>query len=99
MNPRIKELLSNTMLFTIANMGSKILVFLMVPLYTAVLTTEEYGVSDMVLITAQMLFPLLTVMISEAVLRFCFIHDVETKDVFTIGIRFTAKSILICLIV
>lgn len=99
MNPRIKELLSNTMLFTIANMGSKILVFLMVPLYTAVLTTEEYGVSDMVQTTADMLFPLLTVMISEAVLRFCFIKDVETKDVFTIGIRFTAKSILICMII
>ena len=96
MDSKIKELLSNTMLFTIANMGSKILVFLMVPLYTAVLTTEEYGISDMVQTTAQMMFPLLTVMVSEAVLRFCFIKDIDTKEVFTIGIKLTVKSILIC---
>lgn len=99
MNPRIKELLSNTMLFTIANLGSKILVFLMVPLYTAVLSTEEYGVSDMVQTTAHMLYPILTAMISEAVLRFCFIKDIDTNDVFSIGTMYIVKSILICFVV
>lgn len=89
MNNRLKELLSNTLLFAIANMGSKLLVFLMIPLYTAVLTTEEYGISDMVQTTAQMLFPILTGMIADAVLRFCFIEGINKKNVFTTGLKIT----------
>lgn len=89
MNGRVKELISNSVLFTIANMGSKIIVFLMVPLYTAVLTTEEYGVSDMVQTTAHLLYPVLTCMISEAVLRFCFLKDIDPSQVLSVGIRIT----------
>lgn len=89
MNTKIKELLSNTLLFTIANMGSKIMVFLMVPLYTAVLSTDEYGIADMVQTTATMLIPILTAMIAEAVLRFCFLKEFSSNEVFSIGIRIT----------
>lgn len=98
MNQRIKELLSNTLLFTIANLGSKILVFLMVPLYTAVLSTEEYGISDMVHTTASMLMPILTAMIAEAVLRFCFIKDCDANDVFSIGLRFISLGFIVCVL-
>lgn len=99
MNNRIRELLSNTLLFAIANMGSKILVFLMIPLYTAVLTTEEYGISDMVQTTAQMLFPVLTGMIADAVLRFCFIEGVNKDNVFTTGLKITLWGSLLSIIV
>lgn len=98
MNPRIKELLSNTLLFSIANMGSKILVFLMVPLYTSVLSTDEYGISDMVHTSAQMMMPILTAMIAEAVLRFCFIKEYDNKIVFSIGVRFVLGGTLLCLL-
>lgn len=97
MNPRIKELLTNTLLFSIANMGSKILVFLMVPLYTSVLSTDEYGISDMVHTTAQMMMPVLTAMIAEAVLRFCFIKEFDNKVVFSIGVRFVLCGTLLCI--
>lgn len=96
MNSRIKELLSNTLLFTVANMGSKIMVFLMVPLYTAVLTTNEYGIADMVQTTATMLIPILTAMIAEAVLRFCFLKEYSSNEVVSIGIRTTLWGIFLC---
>lgn len=96
MNTRIKELLSNTLLFSIANMGSKIMVFLMVPLYTAVLTTNEYGIADVVQTTATMLIPILTAMIAEAVLRFCFLKEYSCDEVLSIGIRITIWGILLC---
>ena len=99
MNTRIKELLSNTLLFTVANLGSKILVFLMVPLYTAVLSTKEYGIADMVQATAQMLFPVLTVMISEAVLRFCFLKDYTVNQTFSIGIRISTIGVFLSILV
>lgn len=98
MNSRLKELFSNTLLFAIANMGSKILVFLMVPLYTAVLTTEEYGISDMVQTTSSLLYPILTVMISEAVLRFCFLKQFDIKKVFSIGFRITIFGVIFCVL-
>ncbi len=75
------------MVFTIASFSSKILVFLMVPLYTAVLSTEEYGVSDMVNTIATLMQPVLSLSIAHAVLRFCFIKDFQNEDVYTIGHR------------
>lgn len=89
MNAKVKELLSNTLLFTVANLGSKLMVFLMVPLYTAVLSTDEYGIADMVQTTATMLIPILTAMIAEGVLRFCFLKEYSSNEVFSIGIRIT----------
>lgn len=89
MNTKVKELLSNTLLFTVANLGSKLMVFLMVPLYTAVLSTAEYGIADMVQTTATMLIPILTAMIAEGVLRFCFLKEYSSNEVFSIGIRMT----------
>lgn len=97
MNSKIKEFFSNAILFTIANMGSKIMVFLMIPLYTSVLTTEEYAISDMVQTTATMLISILTVKIADAVLRFCFLKQYSTKDVFSIGIRTILLGVFICL--
>lgn len=38
-----KKLVYNTAIFAVGNFGSKILIFLIVPLYTYVLTTAEYG--------------------------------------------------------
>lgn len=97
MNSRIKELLQNTALFTVANIGSKLLTFLMVPLYTAVLSTEEYGISDLVQTTSALLYPLLTCMISEAVLRFSFLNEeYSIKSVFSVGVKFTFLSIIVC---
>ncbi len=97
MNDRISELLKNTALFTVANIGSKILLFLMVPLYTAVLSTEEYGISDLVQTTSSLLYPLLTCMISEAVLRFSFLHEeYSIKSVFSVGFKVTLLSIIVC---
>lgn len=89
MNARVKELLSNTLLFTVANLGSKLMVFLMVPLYTAVLSTNEYGIADMVQTTATMLIPILTAMIADSILRFCFLKEYSSNEVFSIGIRIT----------
>lgn len=89
MNTKVKELLSNTLLFTVANLGSKLMVFLMVPLYTVVLSTDEYGIADMVQTTATMLIPILTAMIAEGVLRFCFLKEYSSNEVFSIGIRMT----------
>lgn len=86
MDSKVKELLSNSLLFTIGQLGSKILVFLMVPFYTYVLTPEEYGISGVVQTTATLIAPLLVLKIQDAALRYCFRADVSKQNVFSIGV-------------
>ena len=70
MNTKAKYLIKNTGILTISNFSSKILVFLLVPLYTSVLSTAEYGTYDLAISTVTLLYPILTVNIVDAVMRF-----------------------------
>lgn len=65
-----KKLFSDTLLFAASNFGSKILTLLLVPLYTSVLTTEEYGLADIFMTTVNLLSEVLPLSICEATLRF-----------------------------
>lgn len=80
----------------IGNFTSKILVFLLVPLYTSVLSTTEYGSYDLLYTTVQMLFPILTMNIIDGVMRFS-IDETEKnqKKAFTIGLRYVLLSCLV----
>ena len=91
---RSKYLFKNIGILTISNFASKFLVFLLVPLYTSVLSTEEYGGYDFVYSTIQLLFPILTLNISDAVMRFAMDKEKNSDDVVTIGFRILLKSIL-----
>lgn len=57
---RARELAVNTGLFAISSFGSKIISFLLLPLYTAVLSTGDYGTVDLINSTVGLLVPLLT---------------------------------------
>ena len=54
-----RRLLSNTVLFSVSTVGSKILLFLLTPFYTSILTDAEYGVTDLIIQTGNVLIPLL----------------------------------------
>ena len=47
MKRNYKYLLKNIGLLTLSNFGTKILLFLLLPLYTSILTVEEYGLYDL----------------------------------------------------
>ncbi len=79
------KLAKNTGAFFIANFGSKILTFLLVRFYTELLTTEEYGVLDLINTTVNLAVPIITLCITEAVLRFS-IDDIDNrKNIFSLG--------------
>lgn len=82
---RTKELFKNTFLFAISNFASKLLVFLMIPLYTSVLSPEDYGLVDVISTTVLLLLPIFTLAIAEAVLRFCLSDRDNVKEYFAIG--------------
>ena len=53
---RTKELGKNTLIITIGRISTQFITFLLLPLYTALLSTEEYGSVDLV-ISKHALFP------------------------------------------
>lgn len=85
MNKRYHFLLKNMGLMTISQFGTKILSFLLVPLYTSILTTAEYGTYDLYNTTVMLLMPILTLNISQSVMRFCLDKDADRKNVFSHG--------------
>lgn len=87
MNQKNKVLLKNVGLFTIGSFGSKIVTFLMVPLYTAILSTSDYGTVDLLQSTAQLLIPILLLSIQDATLRFSMDSEYEKRDVLSTTFR------------
>lgn len=87
-------LVKNVGLLTISNFATKILGFLLVPLYTSALTTGEYGTYDLLTATVGVLVPILTLNIQEAVLRFAMDKDVDREGLATIGMRYSLLATL-----
>ena len=89
---KFKDLSKNTILFTISSFGSRIISFFLVPLYTYVLSTSEYGTVDLINTTVQMMIPILTINIQDAVLRFTLDDDYSQNDVILVGGRIVGIS-------
>ena len=89
-----KYLLKNLGILTISNFSSKILVFLLVPLYTSVLSTSEYGAYDLAVSTASLFYPILSLNIVDAVMRFSMDKENDKKSIASIGLRFLLISII-----
>ncbi|MBR7133484.1 MAG: polysaccharide biosynthesis C-terminal domain-containing protein [Clostridia bacterium] len=83
---KYKTLLSNTLLISIGTFGSKLLVFLMVRFYTGYLTPSDYSTADLITQTANLLFPIISLGITEGVFRFALDNNIQRKSVFTLGL-------------
>ena len=82
---KYKRLIKNILLLFTGNFVSKVLSFLMVPFYTSILTTSDYGVSDLITTTVLLVLPFFSLLMDEAVMRFTLDEGSEKKQVFTIA--------------
>lgn len=89
---KVKYLGKNTLIFTISSFGTKFLSFLLVPLYTNVLTTSEYGMVDIMNTTAILMIYIFTINISDAVLRFGLEKKNERVEVLNYGFQVLLKG-------
>ena len=78
---KYKRLVSNTLIFAVGTFSSKVLVFLLMPLYTRVLSTEEYGVTNTIVDMGNLLIPLITLGIINAIIRFGLEKNIRKSDV------------------
>lgn len=95
---RYKKLFSNSVVFAIGNLGSKMITFFMVPLYTRYLTTSEYGTSDLISTLVSLLTPIFTLSVIDAVFRFAMDKNSNNKKVLTNGFFISTISFIVFLL-
>lgn len=96
---RLKKLLSNTVILGVGTLGSKLLVFFLMPLYTAWLSTEDFGAAELITSVANFLIPLACVGLSTGIFRFAAERESDQNAVFStsialLGIGFGAFLLL-----
>ena len=82
---RGKYLAKNTLIFTLGDIGSKIISFFLIPLYTNYLSTEQYGTVDLITTIATVAVPVITLNIGEALMRFGLDKDADLEKNTQIG--------------
>ena len=96
---KYKKLVSNTLILGAGTFASKLIVLLMMPFYTLILSPEQFGTADLVTQTANMIIPIACIGICEGLFRF----SLDCKDkqkVFSTGISaLTVGSVLMFVLI
>ncbi len=95
---KYKYFLKNLSIFTISNFITKLLMFLMLPLYTSILTSKEYGTIDMITTTVNLAMPILTLCITEAIIRFTIEENTNKKQILLNSLNIAFKGYILLLI-
>lgn len=95
---KYKYLMKNLFLFLFSGIFVNIISFVLLPVYTSYLTTEEYAVIDLITVTQQLLFPVLTLSLCDAVLRFVIEMWEERDRIFCVGLISVIASGLLVII-
>lgn len=82
MNNKYKRLMKNSAVFMIANFGSKLLSFILVPFYTHVLSTGEYGTVDALIATVSLFSPIATFGIGDVIVMYLSKKEYAAKKIF-----------------
>ncbi len=83
---KYKKLILNTFILGIGVFASKLLVFLMMPLYTGILSPAEYSAADLISQTANLLMPLACIGITDGVFRFAMDKGIDKREVLSSGL-------------
>jgi O-antigen/teichoic acid export membrane protein len=93
---KYKKLISNTFVFTIGSVGSKLITFFLVPLHTNVLTKGEYGLADLVNSISNVIVPFLGLVIQDAILRFALSKSSNKGSVIKVAFILFLPGMLLC---
>ncbi len=94
---RKKELVKNTIIISIGKFSTKVVSFLLLPLYTAILVPAEKGQVDLLNRISLFLIPIITLQMDEALFRFLIDTKTENdkKNIFNQLVIFSIVSSLI----
>lgn len=95
---RYKYLFRNLGILTIASFTTKLLGFFLVPLYTSILSTSEYGTYDLVNTTINLLVPILALNLWESILRFCLEGNYSEENLLSVAFKYCFIGLLILIV-
>jgi len=76
-----KSLLKNTVIYAIGELGSKVLAFLLLPLYSFYLSAPEFGTYDLIIASVTLLIPFITIQSSDSIYRWLLDAKAERKSI------------------
>lgn len=79
MDRRTKDLAKNTLIIGIGSFFTKLLSFVMVPVFTRWLTQKEFGRYDLIITYVSLVLPILTLMVEQSVFRFAYENRINAK--------------------
>ena len=79
---KYKLLAHDMAIFGIGTIGAKLIIFLLLPIYTNALTKAEYGIADLVFSCSEILRPFISLAIYNGLQRYGLSKDYDKNDVF-----------------
>ncbi|MBR6740972.1 MAG: oligosaccharide flippase family protein [Clostridia bacterium] len=99
MNQRSRDLIKNIISFAFGKIGVRLISFLLVPVYTHILSTDEYGTLDLISTVCTVLVPILTLNIYESVMRFCLDKGADREQILSIATSVLAVGSVVGLLI
>lgn len=75
-----KQLIKNTAIVSFGKIATQLVTFFLLPLYTALLTTEEYGVVDLLHTLVSLFLPIVTLQIEQGIFRYLIDNREKEKE-------------------
>lgn len=97
-----KDLAKNTAIVSIGKICTQLITFFLLPVYTAVLSNEEYGVVDLLNTLTSLLLPIATLQIEQGIFRYlidCRENNKKQTKLITTVIRFMIIQSAVCIII
>ncbi|EMM0379263.1 oligosaccharide flippase family protein [Pluralibacter gergoviae] len=93
------KLINNSLIFALGSLGSKIILIILVPLYTFSLSSSDYGKVDLVTSVQALLLPFITLTTEQAILRYIIggNNEDDRRVVFSSALLVTFVSLLVLL--
>jgi O-antigen/teichoic acid export membrane protein len=97
-----KQLAKNTAIISIGKISTQLITFFLLPLYTKLLTTEEYGIVDLLNSLVVFLLPIVTLQVEQAVFRFLIDNrgneDGKKKILTTTFVQTVLQFLILCIV-
>lgn len=92
-----RDLFKNTIIISIGKFSTQIISYLLLPLYTSILSTSDYGTYDLLVTICIFVIPLITIMMEESMFRFLIDEDSDLgkQKVISTSVLYALLSTLI----
>lgn len=99
MKKKYSRLVNNSLVFAVGNFGSKLMSFIMVPIYSYTLSTSDYGKVDLLTSLVSLLMPIVCLDIYDSIFRFALDKEENKAQIFTTGTVFAFITSIVTILV